>query len=932
MIWRSANKLPGMYRTRHLSVMVLLLALISGLGVSAASAANAPGRLDQFSVRSVSSRPEMVSAGDSLVEVRIPAAADPARVSVRLAGGDVTGSFSAAGDSRILRADLSGLNDGPSTLTASLPGYPDQNLILVNHRRQGPLLSGVPLSPIICGTNAAGLGAPQDAECTGNTVVSWKYRTTGNSWQVLADPYATPPGNIAMTTTTNGQTVPFAVATERGTVNRGIYAFSTLVDIGPGSNPLKPSAGFNGDMLYAFGGGCNNLFVQQGGAASNPNANPNINIGDGYAYAQSSMNIFGSRCADAVSAETVSMVKERFIENWGPIDKTIGTGGSGGSMAQQMIINNYPGLLDASSLSNSFMDNAYAAGNLMDCIVVQDYVNTAAGWTDDQRHAVKGGGVLTTCDTTVAAFSGGFWAPEDCPASIAPGNVYNPGTNPFGTRCTVWDANSNLWGKLANGKARQAADNVGIQYGLDPFLAGEISAQQFLDLNANTGGLDEDGNPTTTRRAGDPDALNTAYEMGQLNEGGAGYSSTPTIDNRQNWIELRPNGHQMVHALSMRARLEASAGGPVPHVIYTSPNGPDNDTGPISVPNNGVWRTLSQWVDNIQNDASNVDPRTKALNNAPAEASDRCFDGDGNVIAIERASLNSGVCGTLYPSHPSPRVIGGAPLANDVLKCQLKPINGADYNGLLSPGQLVTLNGIFPNGVCDWSTPGIGQKVTRKTWRVWPDGVNDPTAPDTAISSSPALAGAASDVDFEFSSNMTGSSFECAIDSDTFAGCESAHRVSGLANGNHEFRVRATSPDGQTDASPATVRFRVGPAAPVTRTSSVQVANNLPRLRGRRLSVPITCRTTNMDFCRGRVTVRMRGRALGFRRNRLVQVGNRSYAVKPGRRTVVVKLNNRARRAVQRRGRINSRLTTTVRQGNGNFPTRTINRPVRRAR
>ena len=35
-------------------------------------------------------------------------------------------------------------------------------------------------------------------------------------------------------------------------------------------------------------------------------------------------------------------------------------------MAQQMIANNYPGLLDALTLSNSFMDNAYRhPGNLI---------------------------------------------------------------------------------------------------------------------------------------------------------------------------------------------------------------------------------------------------------------------------------------------------------------------------------------------------------------------------------------------------------------------------------------------------------------------------------------------------------------------------------------------------------------------------------------
>lgn len=1141
-------------------------------GSAPATAAVAPGLLDQFTIQAVSSRPEMVTGGDAVVQVRVPAGKSPADLRIYRGEDDVTGSFAALpGAPNLLRAKLeTGSNDtsatGETIILATLPGLGTRRLTLVNHSVNGPVLSGRHLLPYLCTTAAAGLGDPRNADCQGNTTVTYRYRTTTNNWVKLNDPSGPVPGNIASTTTTEGKTVPYAVATERGTLNRAIYAISTLVDIGPGSDTNQTGTGFNGTAIYNYGGGCNNLYQQGkagGSPAANPNANPNPAVGNGYAYFQTTLNIFGSRCSDAVSAETTSMVKERFVERWGPIDKTIGNGGSGGSMAQQMIANNYPGLLDAISLSNSFIDNAYATGFLMDCAVIDNYVN-ASGWSSAERHAVKGGGLENTCDTTVASFSGGFFAPDQCPDTVPADQVYNAVTNPLGVRCTVWDANSNLWGTYANGKARQAADNVGVQYGLDALLNDEISARQFLDLNQNAGGIDEDGNPTAGRRVADPDALKIAYRMGQLNEGSAGYASTPAIDNRQYWIETVVNAHQTVHALSMRQRLENSTGGPVPHFIWSSKNGPGtgpDDDEPPTISNDKVWSVLEAWVENIQADTSDTPPQEKAVANAPANATDRCFNDDGTVKAIEVQSLNSGVCGTAFPSHRTPRMIAGGPLANDILKCQLKPLNPADYNGKLNAGELEELAGIFPSGVCDWSKPGVEQTFNTRTWRAWPTGRPDSTPPEATISSGPAQSVAPDPVDFEFSASETGSQFECRLDSgdeNDFADCTSPIRYQSLSSGEHEFEVRATDTAGNV-GSPASMRFNVGSPAPVLsvspgaiffgpinlggelgepgeftlanpgsetvqvnsatvtgaeagsfrilanastcytqanpgriepghscqivavfdplaegrnqanlriqsssvtspdliplagvglprllpgaaispqtvsfgnrqagtrspvqivtltsngtgdltvngpglsgmnpgqfkvtsdncssrviatgnhceigvqfapsgvggraaalvvstdaagadttvdlsgagvtppavrRSSRVQIGKRLRRLgRMVRQPVPIRCQTTNMDFCRGRMTLKARGRTLGLRHNRLVLVGSQSYSLGRGWRTVKIKVSHLARRALRRRGRMQVRINATSRQGNGNFRSLGTGRRLRR--
>jgi hypothetical protein len=57
--------------------------------------------------------------------------------------------------------------------------------------------------------------------------------------------------------------------------------------------------------------------------------------------------------------------------------------------------------------------------------------------------------------------------------------------------------------------------------------------------------------------------------------------------------------------------------------------------------------------------------------------------------------------------------VAGAPIALDIIKCQLKPVSVADYPATLTAAQLARVNSVFPQGVCDWSKPGVEQ--TRST-------------------------------------------------------------------------------------------------------------------------------------------------------------------------------------------------------------------------
>jgi len=80
----------------------------------------------------------------------------------------------------------------------------------------------------------------------------------------------------------------------------------------------------------------------------------------------------------------------------------------------------------------------------------------------------------------------------------------------------------------------------------------------------------------------------------------------------------------------------------------------------------------------------------------------------------------------------SPRQVAGGPLAENILKCQLKPLSSADYAPLVfSSGQWARLQAAFPDGVCDWERPGVGQQraASPLTFADGPGGKRLPPAP-----------------------------------------------------------------------------------------------------------------------------------------------------------------------------------------------------------
>jgi len=341
-----------------------------------------------ISVQSLSSPEKMTSGSDTLVQL---AAADGSVVSgvkVLLNGADVTSQFQKAPTGNASLGLLTGMVRGDNTIevrdstdATRLRG----SLKLTAYPVQGPILYAPQEASFKCQTDAFTIypGGPTltsapntDPNCAAPTRVDWVYHDKTRAGTAVWQKYdtANPPAVVEQTTLLDGRTVPYIVRLETGVINRGIYQIAVLGDPVGNPNPtaVKPPSGFNGRLVYPFGQSCGGGWYVQGtsmgpvggstnssnSASGDTNALNDMPLSKGFAVANSTLNYFGQNCNHIISAETMMMVKERFIKANGPLLYTMGWGNSGSAMQQSMIADAYPGLLDGVVMINGFPDNS----------------------------------------------------------------------------------------------------------------------------------------------------------------------------------------------------------------------------------------------------------------------------------------------------------------------------------------------------------------------------------------------------------------------------------------------------------------------------------------------------------------------------------------------------------------------------------------------
>lgn len=77
---------------------------------------------------------------------------------------------------------------------------------------------------------------------------------------------------------------------------------------------------------------------------------------------------------------------------------------------------------------------------------------------------------------------------------------------------------------------------------------------------------------------------------------------------------------------------------------------------------------------------------------------------------------------------------------------------------------------------------------------------------ETTIASSPN-DGNSGPANFSFTSNVTGSSFECSLDGAAYTACGATSSLTNVAAGSHTLSVRAVAPNGAKDTTPATATW-----------------------------------------------------------------------------------------------------------------------------
>src|SRR5947207_1521822 len=142
------------------------------------SIAHAQTSKNGFEIRTLSTRPDLISGGDVLVQVTVPATLAAAKLAVAVNGRDMSADFKLGPHPNTFIGLVKDLPAGRSEIEAGAKGQKvSATLALTNHPISGPVMSGPHQSPFICETQAFGFGQPLDADCSVATRVEYFYRS-----------------------------------------------------------------------------------------------------------------------------------------------------------------------------------------------------------------------------------------------------------------------------------------------------------------------------------------------------------------------------------------------------------------------------------------------------------------------------------------------------------------------------------------------------------------------------------------------------------------------------------------------------------------------------------------------------------------------------------------------------------------------------------
>jgi len=611
-----------------------------------------------------------------------------------------------------------------------------------------PLYSGSLQYPFYCGFSQQGLEPPQvdNQQGYGIAVVQDKQQQ-GYSQDCLH-----PSRLLWYRLTADNQVLPYQgeplgddeqlIRVELGTLLRFFYF--VVMPVNAAEYGGRDSAErWNQQLIYQFHGGVGIGFRQGSINLERMIANRAAQLRQGYAVLSSSANRTSHTYHFLRAEEVAVRLKRHFESLYGKPRFTIGIGGSGGGIAQYLLAQNAPGLLDAAIAQYSYPDMLSQVVYALDCDLLHNYyyftASDKASWQSmAQRQLIEG---LSTSEQqsvrfrwqiSAAQLLAGQWPTPARGASQCinawfglSSMVHNPHQGrlkPFTSpelrqqiHWSYWQDLVEIYGRDQHGFAHSLWDNSGVQYGLLPLRNGQLSAQQFLELNARIGSwlpaaqmqpekvrfirqldlplwLSSFGRHNISppqsgaadllvapRYRADTAAINRAYRYGQLFLGKA---QIPIIDLRH-YLDPVLDMHHLEPSFMARQRLAMQGNDDWQRIWVSHP-----DYTPVAA----AFAALEQWLQQ---------------GTAPDSASDRCFAADGSLIAAGAAVWQpNGSCSRHYPPLSNSRRQAGAPTHGLLLQCRLIPvadfIAAGHYHPVDMTPYLSELQQIFPDGVCDY--------------------------------------------------------------------------------------------------------------------------------------------------------------------------------------------------------------------------------------
>jgi hypothetical protein len=656
-----------------------------------------------------------------------------------------------------------------------------------------PFYCATPTSRTVDGvvTSTSGLPGEPDADCNIPSDFKLYYRTTATATAACSStlpdnnpanpcwkPYVagSTPVDMANTTTDHGLTVPFVVRVERGTMNRGIYDVVVLFDPAKPWTALAPQAQWNGKIYYSFGSSTGQPRRQVRPQASWTGSEEQLKRG--FMFVTNSMTDSARNSNRVMMSETVMMMKEHVADSYGRIRYTLGTGCSGGSINSNMNLSISPGLLDGVITTCTYPDSETTTLEVGDCtLLVEAYQKPAmmALWNamgltqadiNRRKAAINGHVDQTGCHAWFNLFGSNGKAGvykqrvvadqvtgaifqqtnERNNCELPNSAVYNP-ADPVNTahlpRCNAWSWAENIWGRAGTGPAaNDTRDNVGVQYGLKALKEGVIDVEEFVRLNETIGGIDRDSNPQAQRTQADRVALDIAYRSGIV-ASGRNLAKGAILDLRGWDDSVLPGNlppapfpgvvfgiHRNWFSFAVRDRIARDNAGDVSSQALWR----FGRHGMVPLPALGQegFLAMDQWLSNLVTDDSARAIEEKVRAARPASLRDFCVPSSDPAQSTRIFDMAQCDQDPFLKPSLSPRQVAGGPRVEDVLKCELKPLDASEYPGLtFTADQWSRLQAVFPTGVCDWTRPGVGQQaaVSPLTFKAGPGGAPLPPAP-----------------------------------------------------------------------------------------------------------------------------------------------------------------------------------------------------------